>query len=249
MTGAQHSRGPRPQDPELFAPAQHERLQAATSDLSWLLERDYALPSALELVGNRYGLTVRQRMAVQRCACTEAQRTEREARRVDVTQLRGRRLAIDGFNVLITLEGALSGGYLFVARDGCVRDVASIHGTYRRVSETDAAIDTVGQALAGWGVAHAVWYLDQPVSNSGRLRARILERAALHGWAWTAEVVHNPGRTLVAETEAVVVSGDSWVIENATCWANLVGELLRAAGPADSLARAHVADLSLDERP
>jgi hypothetical protein len=48
------------------------RLREATADLGWLLNRGYALSSAWELVGNRYTLTVRQRMAVNRCVCSDA---------------------------------------------------------------------------------------------------------------------------------------------------------------------------------
>src|SRR6266404_1471952 len=45
-------------------------------------------------------------------------------------------LLIDGFNLILTLESALGGGVMLVGRDGCYRDMASVHGTYRRVEET-----------------------------------------------------------------------------------------------------------------
>lgn len=243
MPHAQQSRGPNPKDAELFRAERHWDLRSASADLAWLLGRGYTLPSAIELVGNRYTLTVRQRMAVQRSVCTDEQRARRADRCVTLDGLRDMRLAVDGFNILITLEAALSGAYLFVGREGCVRDVASIHGTYRRVSQTDAAIDLVGHAFQALGVAEVAWYLDQPVSNSGRLRVRLLERATLHDWPWTAELVSNPDRTIVDEREAVAISGDSWVIDHAARWANLVAELLMRAQASSPLQSALVVDL------
>jgi Protein of unknown function (DUF434) len=60
----QTHRGLAPQDERLFAVRQLPALRAAAADLCWLLDHDYAPRSAIELVGNRYNLTSRQRMAV-----------------------------------------------------------------------------------------------------------------------------------------------------------------------------------------
>jgi hypothetical protein len=67
---------------------------------------------------------------------------------------------------LITIEAAMSGGLIFVGRDGCCRDLASIHGTYRKVTETIPAVKLIGRFLQKVGVTEAVWLLDSPVSNS-----------------------------------------------------------------------------------
>ena len=52
-----------PDDQQLFAADNVPRLQEATRDLSWLLSRGYASPSALKIVGDRYLLDRRQRVA------------------------------------------------------------------------------------------------------------------------------------------------------------------------------------------
>ena len=54
-------------------------------------------------------------------------------------------VALDGFNCVITLEAALSGGLVLIGRDGCLRDLSSIHGTYRAVSETPRAVELLGE--------------------------------------------------------------------------------------------------------
>jgi len=49
----------------------------------------------------------------------------------------------------------------------------------------------------------ANWYLDRPVSNSGRLAGRIREMAAEHHWAWEVELVNDPDAVLSASSEIV----------------------------------------------
>ena len=92
------------------------------------------------------------------------------AEQVSPEQLAGRRVDLDGFNVLTTVEAALSGGVVIVGRDGCYRDMASMHGSYRKVTETRPALMLIGEVLAELGTGECQWYLDQPVSNSGRLK-------------------------------------------------------------------------------
>jgi hypothetical protein len=56
-------------------------------------------------------------------------------------------LWIDGYNVLTSIEAALSGGVILRARDGCYRDMASMHGSYRKVEETISAIHILGELI------------------------------------------------------------------------------------------------------
>lgn len=48
---------------------------------------------------------------------------------------------IDGFNTVITLEVALSGSPVFYCRDGALRDLAGLRGTYRVIDKTQEAIE------------------------------------------------------------------------------------------------------------
>jgi hypothetical protein len=223
-------RGPHPADDQLFEPKWVPVLRRATAELSWLLTRGYPPSATLKLVGDRYALTERQRWAVGRAACPDAQRTHRMATQLPPTDLGSRPVSIDGFNLLITLETALSGGIVLRGRDGALRDLSSIHGTYRAVQETDRAIRLAATALLALGSGPVRWLLDQPVSNSGRLAARLRELGPALGLPWTAEVVMNPDREL-AETTDVVVTSDSVVLDRAGAWLNLAALALEAAPP------------------
>ncbi|HEX7721272.1 MAG TPA: DUF434 domain-containing protein [Pyrinomonadaceae bacterium] len=213
-------RGPHPEDRKLFADDQLTALRAAVSELSWLLTRGYAIKSALKLVGDKHALTERQRLAVSRAACSEQSKALRLASGVVMESLRGEQVIIDGFNLIITIEAALSGGLLIGCRDGCIRDLSSVHGSYRSVNETEAAIVIIGKALDQAGAESAEWILDKPISNSGRLAQRIRELAADRSWDWTVDLAFNPDAELT-RSNLIVISSDGPLLDRVGRWSNL----------------------------
>ena len=218
-------RGPHPQDAKLFSPDQIGNLRVAVADYSLLLTKGYAEKSALKLVGDKFSLTERQRLAIMRSACSDQQLISRSRRRVPIENLASQPVAIDGYNVLITVEAAMSGGVIFKGRDGCFRDLASIHGTYRKVTETIPAVQLIGDFLRGIGVASALWLLDSPVSNSGRLKTLIGELAQKNNWKWEIGLSISPDFELT-KTDLIVVSSDSVVLDGCKRWINLAAEIV-----------------------
>jgi hypothetical protein len=194
-------------------------------ELCWHLDRGYALRSALALVGDRYQLVQRQQLAVMRCACSIDQRNRRGARQIEPAVLGGNELWIDGYNLLIIVESALAGGVILLGRDGCCRDLASVHGTYREVAETTRAAQLIGSTIASWGVATCRWLLDRPVGNSGRLKERLVALAAEFGWSWEVAVEFSPDQ-LLGETSAIVASSDSVVLDRCKHWCNVAREIV-----------------------
>ena len=231
-------RGPHPQDAKLFAPAAIGDLATALADFSLLLTKGYAEKNALKLVCDRFSLTERQRLAVMRCACSDQQLASRTQRCVAINNLAGRPIAIDGYNLLITIEAAMSGGVVFKARDGCFRDLASIHGTYRKVTETIPAVELIGRFLNEIGVTDAKWLLDSPVSNSGRLKTLIGKLAGNNQWNWDIQLLPSPDAELV-KTDLTVVTSDSAVLDRCRSWTNLARAIIEKKLP-----QTHLVDLS-----
>lgn len=231
MSDTRSNRGPHPKDRELFASEQIAALRSALHDFSWLLSRGYARPSSLKLVGDRYGLRERQRVALGRAACGDEEVALRKSKEVGKRELKGVVLAIDGFNLITTIEAALGGGLLLRCRDGCIRDVASMHGSYRKVAQTQTAIDAIGGVLSSLEPERCDWFLDQPVSNSGRLKTILLETAESNGWNWTVELVMNPDRVL-KDSPAVAITSDSIILNECERWFNLTPQVLEQHVPA-----------------
>lgn len=220
MPDRRHHRGPHPQDRELFAEERWADLRNAVADVSWLFSRGYALPSTSKIVGDRYRIEQRQMKGVVAAASADASLADRKSREVAPQALAGADIVIDGFNLIVTIEAALSGGVLIVGRDGCIRDMASMHGSYRRVEETQPAIELIGSRLGQLQPRHVHWLLDRPVSNSGRLRAMLLNAAERHGWPWSAELDDNVDGRLKASS-AIVITADGEVLNGCGRWCNV----------------------------
>lgn len=230
MTDKRQHRGAHPKDNEIFSLEKVPLLRRATEELLWLLTRGYAIKSALKLVGDRHNLTERQRLALSRTACSDDSLKRRQEKRLSVYDVSDENLIIDGFNLIITTEAALSGGVLFICRDGCIRDLSSVHGSYRSVQETENAIRLIGKALQTLKPKSAKWFLDSPISNSGRLAAEIRKAARENGWNWTVETAFNPDAEIIASND-IAVTSDSIVLDGVRRWINfneyLIQEFLK----------------------
>lgn len=223
-------RGPHPADAKLFAEAVIADLRSAIADFSLLLTKGYADKSSLKLVGDKFSLTERQRTAIMRSACSDQQLISRRSREVKVTALGGQPIAIDGYNILITIEAAMSGACVFKGRDGCFRDLASIHGTYRKVAETIPAVQLIGQFLKEHNAGDCLWLLDSPVSNSGRLKTLIGELAQKNGWNWEIRLSISPDAELI-KTDLTAASSDSVVLDACKRWCNLARAIIEEKVP------------------
>lgn len=217
-------------DERLFGEKQIPALRAAAADLCWLLDRGYASPSATELVGNRYNLASRQRMALLRCVCSEDSVRQRQAAQISLDTVRGKELWIDGYNLLTVIESAMGGGLVLLGRDGCCRDIAGIHRRYRKVNETIPALQLIGRAIAELGISCSRWWLDKPVSNSGRLKTLILEQAQAAGWNMSVDLDFNPDKVL-RNCAHVVATSDGAVLEQCRQWANLARHIIAGQIP------------------
>jgi hypothetical protein len=232
------NRGAHPRDALDFGLEALPKLRTAADDLCWLLSRGYPKDSALKLVGDRYGLRARQRTALQRVAASDEERDLRRLKVVPPEALPAQELLVDGYNVLLTVETALGGGVVLLARDGVVRDMASMSGHYRRVKQTLPALELLGAFLDLHGPRRVLWLFDRPISNSGRLKKVIEQRAAAAGWPWEVELSANPDRELAASA-SIVASADSAVLDRCGRWVNLARLVVEGLVPG-----AWVVDLS-----
>ena len=225
MPDTRKHRGAHPEDKKLFTVEQQSKLVRAVHDFSWLLSRGYASPSALKLVCDRFALTDRQRLAVMRSACSDEELSKRIGKQVSPDAVSGSVLFIDGYNVITTIETAISGGVILRGRDTCLRDIAGVHGTYRKVEETIPSVQLIGKYLLQTGVKQCRWFLDKPVSNSGRLKILILQMAEEQKWDWQVDVVFSPDGVL-ARTDEIVATSDSDILNRCKRWFNLTGEII-----------------------
>ena len=230
MPDSRRGRGPHPKDEKDFREDQFKKLTRATDDLCFLRSRGYAHKASLELVGNRYKLRERQRKALQRCVASDQEIEDRFAKQIAPSDMAGETLWIDGYNVLLTIEAALSGGLLLRARDGLTRDLAALSRHYRKVGVTQPALEAIGRSLEALGVTHTRWLLDRPISNSARLANLIRKVGEQNGWSFVAELVANPDRQLI-DTHHIVATADSGILDRCRRFFNLARHVVEQHAP------------------
>ena len=118
------------------------------------------------------------------------------------------------------MEIAFSGSTLLLCMDGAVRDLAGLRGTYRLIDKTDLAIDSIRKVLEKEQAGEVHFLLDAPVSNSGRLNARIAERMEGSPVQATFEVIPDVDRNLYDREN--VVTSDAAILDRCRSWFNLV---------------------------
>ncbi|MCK4998578.1 MAG: DUF434 domain-containing protein [Anaerohalosphaera sp.] len=220
MPDKRKHRGPNPKDQILFSVEIEPILKQAVGHFSQLLTLGYANKSALKLVGDHFSLTVRQRLAVMRASCSDSQLTSRPSKAVSLNSLKGQYILIDGYNLLITTEAALSAAPIFRCRDSCIRDLASVHGSYRKVEETIPALNLIAKTLNDLNIANALFLLDRPVSNSGRLKTIMTTLAQDNNYPWQIELVPSPDKKLI-DSDNIIATSDSHILDDCKKWINL----------------------------
>jgi len=220
----QAKRGYLPEDARNFSAAALPTLRTAARHIAYLINEGYDLKGATAFVGNRFLLSARQRLALMRSLATDRQLALRRAKETAT----GPEVWIDGFNTLITLEVLCSDSLLFACMDGTVRDLAALRGTYRLIPETDGAVGMLLDALQGMRVQAAHILLDEPVSNSGRLKARIAELGEGVAFALDIQITKDVDRALYGKR--CVISSDSVILDRCASWINLAARCAEAQG-------------------
>ena len=224
----QAKRGFVPKDERYFSPTALETLRMASQHITYLIDNGYDLKQASTFVGDHFQLSERQRVAIMRSVATSEQLADRCAKEVPIEQLGGTEVWIDGLNTIITLEVMLVDSTLLSCMDGAVRDLAALRGTYRLIPATTDAARLLFDGLQDARVQKVTILLDQPVSNSGRLKGLLEETGRAYSFALNTRVQVGVDRSLFGKEH--VISSDSVVLDHCASWANLTRHCMELKG-------------------
>lgn len=214
-------------------------LRKAQAEILYLLERGYPIKSASTFVGNHYLLSERQRLAVVRATAEKSVVNKRLRKQLAKTAA-AEKVSIDGMNLIITLEVALSGSTLVKCMDKTIRDLAGLRGTYRLIDKTEEAILLVGKKLTEMEASEVEFFLDAPVSNTGRLKSKILALLADFPFQVSVELV--PNADVILERLGHVVTSDAIILNKCKSYYNLAAEIIE-----EKLPGLYIIDLSREE--
>lgn len=217
-------RGYDEKDKIYFSPNELLRLHKAHEEIKWLLDRDYRIDPVITFVCNKYQFSLRQRDALKRSTSSSKNEEMRKSKEITTNELSNCTLNIDGFNLIIGLEVALSGGTLILGNDNYIRDLAGLRGTYRLIDKTELAIDYIYKFFKEKKLKQANFYIDSPVSNSGRLKMKILEYAEKYSIPTEVNLVDNADVRL--EKLDYVVSGDAAILDKCISHVNIIKDII-----------------------
>ena len=223
-------RGFVPEDEKNFSPESIKVMRTASRHVRYLINEGYDLKSASTFVGNHYLLSERQRLAIVRSVATDEQAASRKNRQLQMGELAGKEVWVDGFNTIITLEVILSDSIFFSCMDGTLRDLAALRGTYRLIPETDEAVKVLLDTLEKAKVRTVRILLDEPVSNSGRLKTKIADLAESCPFGLDIRIQKDVDRELYHRE--MVVTSDSIILDHCASWVNLTAQCLSKIGRA-----------------
>ena len=197
--------------------AESKSLQNAAEDFRYLLNRGFPRKAALELVGNRYQLNADERHLLHRGVFSDEDSILNKARKIPFYQIRDRDLAIDGYNLIITLEAGLS-------------------GNYRRSEKTEEALLLIFNALKRVKPRHTLFLFDAPISKSGELAREIRRRLKKEGIPGNAQAMKVPEKILIGFS-GVVATTDTAIINRSEKAVDLAGYIIRQRSKPESLIR------------
>ena len=130
--------------------------------------------------------------------------------------------------MIITLEVLLCDSILFGCMDGTIRDLAALRGTYRIIPETTGAVSMLLDVLLEAGAESVHILLDEPVSNSGRLKTLIADIGEKYPFALDIQIRKDVDRELYGKEN--VITSDSVILDNCKSWINLTPRCLEKHG-------------------
>jgi hypothetical protein len=201
-------------------------LQEAAEDFRYLLNRKYPRKAALELVGNRYGLTFDERHLLHRGVFSNMDSETRRKKKKSIQEVRNKDLTIDGHNVLITIEAGISGRPLVLGDDGFIRDISGLSGNFKKTKRTEEALQLILNVLKKVKPRQTLFLFDAPISKSGELAQEVrsqLKRANLPG---DARAVKVPEKILIGFS-GMIATSDTAIIDQSKKVVDLAGDILR----------------------
>ncbi len=207
-------------------------LKEAANDLRYLLNRRYNRKSAIELVGNRWNLNHDERHILYRTVFSYDELKARTMNEVKIEEIKGKIVSIDTYNILITIESCLKGLLILAADDGYIRDISQVYNKFKPSIHTISIIQTIIKHIKPYQPKSVLFYLDQSISKSGELAAKIrneLERFKLEG---NADTVPSSDQAVIANGE-IVISNDRIVLENSVSHLNLISLIIEDLSPSE----------------
>jgi len=197
---------------------QKDEFKQAAKDYYFLRNKDYAESPTLKLIGDRYRLSRIQRNVLFR-GITDS-RTAALRKSILLTEpsgIYGKKLFIDGYNVLFTILDYLQGKFLFIGNDGLMRDSGSEHPKNIDIVYFKRAVEIAAAFLSKYPAAGHYFFLDSLIPRNEEHCAVIREQFPVEGIPFSIYAVPSADKKLKEKKDGIIAGSDSEVIDGTSC--------------------------------
>ena len=143
-----------------------------------------------------------------------------------IQRIRNKDFAVDGYNVVITVEASLSGKPLVLGDDGFVRDISGLSGNFKRTERTEEALQSILNVLKRIKPCKTFFFFDSPISRSGNLAQTVRDLLKKEELSGDAQAVKVPEKILIG-FPGVVATSDTAIIDQSEKVVDLAGYIIR----------------------
>jgi hypothetical protein len=179
-----------------------------------LLEEGFPQKAILKLIGDKYKLSSNERAMLYRGVCSKEDAIYRKSKLTTAKSMKQKAISIDAYNVFITVGSYLNGNPVFICNDNFLRDSSGVHGKAFRKELFNRALLLVFEYLEALKISEAHFYLDNPVSNSGKHSITIEERIKRSSFSGHSETHRSPNYILKKIDFGNIATSDSTIIEH-----------------------------------
>ena len=188
---------------------------SAIHDYQYFLNRGYPQKSILKIVGDKYRLSGKERSILYRGVCSDEQMKNRKLRIVKESKPVDLKIHIDTYNVLLIIGSYLNGSLVFISLDGFLRDASELHGRKFRKDIMQKSEEVLFNYLQSLQISEFNFYIDEPISFSGKLCNHLQNRIEQLGLKGEARTVKSPDCFLKNLHDGLIATADSVVIDQA----------------------------------
>jgi len=204
-----------------------EILGEAIRDMRYLLNRGYNRKTAADYVASRYKLRKEERAIIYRSVYPDQQAQNRLKKMLNPEEISGKKLLIDGFNNIITLESALKGNLLLMCDDGVIRDISYTSRKFKYSQHTKEAIEMIFEALKTYRPSEVIFFFDKQISFSGEIASMVRKMINKEGLVGDAKTSKRNDTEILTFGE-IIASSDSIIIEKAAKIFDLAGYIAKS---------------------
>jgi len=151
----------------------NKKVIEAAKDLYYLLNRGYTRKFSISVVSNRYGLSKQEQMIIYRSIYPEDVVRQIKEKEISDMHLKGKFLAIDWYNMLVTVNSAITNKPIYMGNDGFIRDTRGLHGRVEAMENVYETVSIILTSLSKLTLEGIKIYLEKNISYSGEMKKEL----------------------------------------------------------------------------